>query len=633
LKTVYSPSHDVSVRRTDDSNATASWEGRSEFPDRDFQLYYATNNDDVGLSLLTYQSGDRDGYFMLVASPRFSIPKERILPKQIVFVLDRTGSMQENNKMEQGKNALKFCLNNLNANDRFDVITFNETPDILTKALVPASTENVEKAQKFVAGVEASGGTNIDEALRAALGLLKNTEGTQKMVVFLTDGLPTVGETNIDTILANVQRMNGSSRLVSTTNDNLKEAAGTRARIFSFGVGYDVNVPFLDRLSEQNRAEADYVRPTENIESIVSAFYSKVTSPILANLSLAFNGAEVYDVYPKELPDLFKGGQLIISGRYRGSPSGGVKLAGYAQNQQATYTLANGFGDSAARSGLVPRIWATRKIGYLLDQVRLHANKEVIDEIVRLSKEYGIITPYTSYLADERTDSLLSEVARPAGGTIPLNAATSYKLDSSAELKAHAEARKDLTDLGLLYQRGDAGAGATARAINSRGYQNAGQAPSGAQGGFGAGGGRGGGGFGLGGSLAEDTSVGKLSRSQVSVRFGDANELAKKNSQNSNRPGYQQVSDVARVQSVGGRTFYKSNKVWFDNNYPSGQKVVKVQALSDAHFQLLKAIPELNKYAAVGDEVVLNLGKISVQFGKEGKEKLTDAELKELTGK
>jgi hypothetical protein len=142
----------------------------------------------------------------------------------------------------------------------------------------------------------------------------------------------------------------------------------------------------------------------------------------------------------------------------------------------------------------------------------------------------------------------------------------------------------------------------------------------------------GGAGFGRGGREAED-AVSKLSRSQVSVRFGDANELAKKNAQNSNRAGYQQISDVARVQSVGGRTFYKSNNVWLDNNYPSGQKVVKVQALSDAHFQLLKAIPDLNKYAAVGDEVVLNLGKISVQFGKDGKEKLTDAELKELTGK
>src|SRR5205823_2077267 len=108
--------------------------------------------------------------------------------------------------------------------------------------------------------------------------------------------------------------------------------------------------------------------------------------------------------YPKELPDLFKGGQIIVSGRFRGIPTGGVRLTGFAQDRPATFHLDHAFGENAARSGLVPRIWAARKIGYLLDQVRLHANQEVIDEIVRLSKEYGIITPYTSYLADERQD-------------------------------------------------------------------------------------------------------------------------------------------------------------------------------------------------------------------------------------
>lgn len=631
LKTVYSPSHDISVRRIGEHEAAASWEGHGEIPDRDFTLYYATNADDVGLSLLTYPTGDNGGYFMLIAAPRVNIPKERILPKQIVFVLDRTGSMASNNKMAQARNAMKYCLDSLNANDRFDVITFNESADVLTRSLVPASPENVAKAQKFVAETDASGGTNIEEALRAALGLLKNETGTQKMVVFMTDGLPTVGETNVETILANVKRMNGGERVVTAS---LKEAQAKDdgTRIFSFGVGYDVNVPFLDRLSEQAHATADYVRPEENIESIVSSFYGKVSSPILSRVSLAFDGIETYDVYPKEMPDLFKNGQLIVAGRYRGNTAGTVRLSGYAQNQPANYKLANAFGDGAARSPLVSRIWATRKIGFLLDQVRLHSNKEVVDEIVRLSKEYGIITPYTSYLADERQDALVNQPV--TGPTVRFS--TTYNLDSAVAAGGAFRAREELKQLSDRDTKATVGAEATLRALNSRGYQDANRAPASNQGGFG-GGGLGGGRSGLpasggvpggpGGATGRNGLALDYSRVADQVAAKRANKAA------DNRPAYQQAQEESRVQAVGGRVFYRRNNIWFDNNYPSGQKVIKVQALSDAHFQLLRARPELNKYAAVGDETVINLGKVSVQFGKEGKDKLTDAEIKELTEK
>lgn len=622
LKTVYSPTHDVSVRRLDDRSASASWEGRGEFPDRDFTIYYSTSSDDVGLSLLTYQSGDRDGYFLLIAAPRFSVPKEKILPKQIVFVLDRTGSMQANNKMEQAKNALKFCLDNLNPNDRFNLITFNESADTLFKALVPATRENVVKAQRVVADLEASGGTNIDEALRAALNQLKSAEGTQKMVIFLTDGLPTVGETNVEKILDNVKRLNEAERLAlmgRLTPQRAKELAGAAARIFCFGVGYDVNVPFLDRLAEQSRAEADYVRPEESVESIVSAFYAKVTSPILARLSLAFDGVDTFDIYPKILPDLFKGGQIVIAGRFRGDGPGTVRLVGHMQGQQATYRLERAFGENAARSPLVPRIWATRKIGYLLDQVRLHQNQEVVNEIVRLSKEHGIITPYTSYLADERQDLAVRERLLPEGVY-----SLAYDLDNTVVRRAESDAAQELR-LQLGRDRGVSGETEAHRSLNSKGYQGANRAPAGAQGG------RGGlGGGGLGGVPREE--LGKKARKDISVDYLSA-YTAPMDGAAQNEPGYKQVQANARVQAVAGRVFYRRNNIWFDNGYKSGQKVVKVRALSDAHFALLRAVPTLNRYAAVGEEVVLTVGKTAVQFGKEGKEQLSDAELKEITGR
>lgn len=654
LKTVYSPSHDVSVRRTNDHTATASWEGRGEFPDRDLTLYYATSASDVGLSLLTYESGDRPGYFMLIAAPRFSVPREKILPKQIVFVLDRTGSMKSDNKIEQAKGALRFCLDSLHPTDRFNVITFNEGTDLLAKSLLPASPENVKKAKRFVQDIEASGGTNIDEALRAALTLLRDAEGSQKMVVFLTDGLPTVGETNVEKILENVRALTGGSRLASARPVEAKpvlslrsrlalskaegEAAGDRARIFCFGVGYDVNVAFLDRLAEETRADADYVRPEENIERIVSAFYAKITSPILTNLRLAFEGVETFDIYPKNLPDLFTGSQIVIAGRYRGNGPGTVRLAGSAQGKESAFRLANAFGESAAHNALVPRIWAARKIGYLLDEVRLHQNREVIDEIIRLSREYGILTPYTTYLADERQDLAVRGRLLLPEANAPL---VEYDVDNSVIVRSDREARVELE---ALAGRGRASSGAmeTHRSLSAKGYQKADRAPASAQGEVagrlgnmsrGPYGGAGVFGDGIGGIGAgqQGPALSAPPRNVLAQDYADVSKLALGKA--ANTPGYKQIQDSARMQAVAGRVFYRRKDIWFDKDYKSGQKVIKVKALSDAHFQLLRAVPGLSKYTTVGEEVVLVLGKTAVQIGKEGKEKLTPAEMKELTTK
>ncbi len=618
LKSVYSPTHDVSVRRTSDQEASASWEGTGEIPDRDFLLYFSTSSDDVGLSLITYPTGIEGGYFMLIAAPRFNVPKDKILPKQVVFVLDRTGSMQSNGKIKQAKNTLKYCLDSLNTNDRFNVLTFNESVDFLNRSLMPANHDNVEKAQRFVRDVDASGGTNIDEALKASTGQLKPENGSQKMIVFLTDGLPTVGETNVETILHNVTMMNRGDKVVSTSKTVLRDAAGVGARIFCFGVGYDVNVPFLDRLADETHAQADFVRPEENIESIVSSFYAKISSPILTNVKLEFDGIDAYDIYPKTMPDLFKGGQLMVTGRYRGTAPGTVRLTGSAQGQSAAYKLPNAFGENCARSSLISRIWATRKIGYLLDQIRLKSNQEVIDEVVRLSKEYGIITPYTSYLADDRQDLAVRAASGPA-----VLGSTTYELDNTRLFRLGEEARREVSDLRLRDEKSSVGAEATGRALNSLGYQNANRAPAGTQGGF--------------GGMAGDRFSGGEGRGGYALDYGRADVMLRKKDNGvsgpADKPAYQQVQDAARVQAVAGRVFYRRNNVWFDNNYPSGQRVIKIQALSDAHFQLLKARPDFGKYAAVGDEVLVSLGKVSVQIGKEGKEKLTEAELKELTAR
>ena len=606
LKSIYSPSHDVSTHRTDDHNGSASWERHGDLPDQDFVLYIGTGEDTVGLSLLTYQGADKDGYFMLLAAPRVIIPRAKIMPRRIVFVLDRTGSMMSNHKIDQAKEALKFCLDNLSPEDSFDVISFNESPDLLSRSLLPATKANADKARTFVSNVDASGGTNIDEALRTALKVLDGKTSDPRMVIFLTDGLPTVGETNVTTIL-----------------DNIRKAAsameGSQVRIFSFGVGYDVNVPFLDQLAQDSRGANDYVRPEESIEKIVSAFYSKVTSPIMSDVKLAVDGVDILDVYPKNMPDIFKGSQLVIAGRYRGDREGTIKLTGSALGQPLSFQLPHAFGRNSATSSLIPRIWAVRKIGYLLDQVRLHNNQEVINEIVRLSKDYGIITPYTSYLADDSIQPPPMVTLR--GGV------SSYKLEDRFMEKAASSAGES-----LLRARGfgTSGGSAVAQGLNSGGYQGANSAPAQRQGralndmaAF-YGGGAGSGGFGA----NSNGGRGSVDRSDLSLNYGDAK--GEVTNSHSNIPLYKQVAQNSAVQSLAGRVFYLKQNIWFDNNYQSGQKVIKIKAFSEAYFQALRAVPMLNKYAAIGDETVVSVGKNAVQFGADGKDTLTDADLKDL---
>ncbi len=627
LKNIYSPTHDVSIRRDGERAASAVWEGVNDASDRDLTLYYATSGEDVGLSLLAYKSGDRDGYFMLLAAPRVTVPKSRILPKQIIFVLDRTGSMS-GEKIKQARKSLLYCLDSLRPQDRFNVITFNESPDAWSRTLRPATEDNVANARHYVEAIEASGGTNIDEALHAALTLLKSEEGAQKMVVFLTDGLPTVGETDTNVILqhvrsftdahANVESANAAHtegvRSVSdlTRRDPRRPPTTFPARIFCFGLGYDVNVPFLDKLANLGRGDADFVKPEEDIEAKVSAFFAKVASPILANVRLAFDGADVYDVYPKTLPDLFTGAQLVITGRFRGEGGGTVGLAGSeASGALATYRQSARFAQADSRNDFLPRIWATRKIGYLIDQVRLSENpqgqKEIIDEIVRLSRDYGVITEYTSFLVDEREQTalnLLTDANSANNFAYGAGNATILREEIARRAGRNGVAGPGATDQSLRAKdlfRNDKAVSryqSAAGGVNTQADLSLQTAPSAARGNFGAGGTGGG-------------------RADWSLAAGAP-------------PAGSRVT----VQAVGDRVFYRqANHVWQDNAYDGKkQTLYKVQAYSDAHFALLKALPALAAYSSVGEDVIIRLGSAAVQIGKTGRDKLTALEVKRIVG-
>ncbi len=417
VRNVYSPTHAIESKadgntlrisgewKTDSSSDNAS----SSNAARDFVLYLTQSQSRVGLNLVTQVVPDEDGYFMLMAAPDPTLQAKEIAAKDAVFTLDTSGSM-EGAKIEQARQALLSLLGNLNPTDRFNIITFSSDVNTFHDQLVDATPQNIQKAREFVKAIKAVGGTDIDEALRTSLKMF-HADGTRPhQLIFMTDGQPTVGETDTDTILQNVRKIQPKVAMIAgqlTPGTKFPDdywQNGNLARIFVFGVGYDVNTKLLDELAEENRGASDYVLPQEDIEAKVGSLYNKIAFPVLSNAQLDWGGANVYDVYPRQLPDLFKGSQVVVFGRFKTTSSTRIRLTGDA-NGQAQNVFADGdFKTVSTDNDLLPRLWAMRKIGFLLDDARrkgVAPDEEVKAEVIALSKKFGIVTPLTAALISE----------------------------------------------------------------------------------------------------------------------------------------------------------------------------------------------------------------------------------------
>ncbi len=387
LGPLYSPSHEVEIRRRDARHAVIGYEDKSVRPDTDFQLFFGpAGGESINGRLLAFNDGREEGFFLLMLSPRADVAAGRVLPKDLVFVLDTSGSMAERAKMAQAKKALHFCLANLEGGDRFEIVRFSTEAEALFSALRPATAANIRRADEFVEGLKPIGGTALAEALDLALRPLhgRAASGRPCMVVLITDGKPTVGETGEEAILRQV-----------------KKAAGDETvRIFSFGVGSDINTHLLDRLTAETRAASQYVLPEEDIEVKVSSFFEKISLPVLVSPRLSAGGpVRLGKMAPAALPDLFKGEQLLILGRYEGSGRSDITLRGSVNGRAENWVYQVTFPEEAKEHDFIPRLWASRRIGYLLDQIRLNGEeKELRDEVVELARRYGIVTPYTAFL-------------------------------------------------------------------------------------------------------------------------------------------------------------------------------------------------------------------------------------------
>ena len=552
LKSIYSPSHSIEVKRDGATRATAGYEASNVEPDTDFALYFAPEKDELGVNLLTHRARGEDGYFLLLASPGVDVKEKQVVLKDIAFVLDTSGSMA-GKKLEQAKKALHFCVENLNDGDRFEIMRFSTEVEPLFDKLTEASKQHRARAEDFIKDLRPMGGTAIDDALNKALKLRPESHSDRPFVViFLTDGRPTIGTTDEDQIVANVRK-----------------ASEGHTRIFCFGIGGDVNTHLLDRIAEDTRAVSQYVLPEEDLEVKVSSFFSKIKEPVLANPALKFTGdVRATKLYPSPLPDLFKGEQLVLAGRYSGQGDSAVLVEGTVNGTTKKFSYEVKFPEAASENEFIPRLWATRRVGYLLDEIRLHGESaELRDEVAELARKYGIVTPYTAYL-------ILEDEAQR---NVPMAARSMQHFDS--DRAARSEAGRVWQD----FKQERAGEAAVADARSSLALKAA-NAPAPAAAG---------------------------SAQAFSRRYGFASVAGAEGS-GWVRGGAGDDSSQSRVaqyaqqtQFVGGKNFFQNDKQWIDSAVQkhSNGKRVRIQFGSSEYFDFMARNPRALPWLALGQNV------------------------------
>ncbi|MDR0355042.1 MAG: VIT and VWA domain-containing protein [Deltaproteobacteria bacterium] len=389
----YSPLGDLDVK-SDGSSTTLTYAVKDAEPLRSFQLSYREEADSMGGLILSHRPDpSEDGYFLFLAEPSSSLDSEPIMAKTVVFCLDVSGSMS-GHKIVQAKAALNFVLDRLNPEDSFDLVEFSSRAKAWRPELEAMNEENRLAAKNYVKSLREGGSTNISEALAKSLSLVTGTNPSY--LIFLTDGEATIGEMD-------------ERKLVQISREN---NPNQKTRIFSFGLGHDVNARLLDALAIESRGQATFVGVSEDIEEKVSSFFSKMAYPALIKPELKIN-RQVNRLLPAALPDLFRGSQLVLVGRYAESGEAAFSLTGLEGEKEVRFEYKANLADGPVEGGeFIARLWAQRRIAEIIEEIdqsqSSQPNKELVEELTGLSKRYGIMTPYTSFLAVE-SEMVVSE--------------------------------------------------------------------------------------------------------------------------------------------------------------------------------------------------------------------------------
>jgi len=383
----FSPTHALEVTR---NGGRLRVEVDEEVVGR-FSLFLPLAGDALGMSVATHRPPGEDGYFMLTLSPGRVTGAAQ--PRDVTVVMDVSGSMS-GEKIVQARAALRGLLDTFDRRDRFRLVSFSTDVHRLSEGWLRATGSELGRAREWVDDLMADGGTNIGGALDEAFRL-ESPAGRLPVVIFLTDGLPSVGEQSPERLADRAQRMAG------------------RARVFAFGVGNDVNTHLLDRLSEAARGSTDYVEPGENVERAISLLAAKVRHPVLTDVEIGDVPVTWTEIYPIRIPDVFAGEELVLFGRYQGEGDGTITVRGSRAGRTEAFETNAAFPRSTGANDYLPKLWASRKLGHLMRQIWTEGETPSLqDEIRTLALRYGLPSPYTSYLVQE-PDAV---VARGVGG-------------------------------------------------------------------------------------------------------------------------------------------------------------------------------------------------------------------------
>ncbi len=576
LKNIYSPTHEVKIKRSGDRQATVTYEAEREVPASDFRLFYDLGRGKVSTKVLSFRpDDDEDGYFLLLATPKIQSEEEKLPAKTVVFVVDRSGSMS-GKKIEQARGALEFVLANLKQGDLFNIIAYDSAVESFRPELQRYNDETRQEALGFIEGIYAGGSTNIDEALQTALGQLSDDK-RPSYVVFLTAGLDTAGKTD-------------ESQIV----DRARQANKVRARVFSFGVGYDVNSRLLDKLVRENFGQSEYVRPEEDIEDRVSRLYRRIEAPVLTDVKLEFtfdekegHGKPINRVYPKGVFDLFAGEQLVMVGRYQTPGTAKVVVSGSIGEKEQTYDFpAKLIKESDDESfAFIEKLWAVRRVGEILDELDLKGkNQELIEELVGLSTRHGILTPYTSFLSDENTR--VTDLAT--------NASTATRRLSALEQTYGAGGFSQRAYKGAMQRANVAAAPASPSIADMAG------APAES---------RSGGMFGMGHMDAFGFGGGR-----TTTPYGSAAPVQSAPGMAAGQPLAEAENEMAEAQQtvrqIANRAFYRREGRWIDStaNEDQQKNAVRVKQFSDEYFRLARIHgKEFTQYIVFDEPVIVNV--------------------------
>ena len=408
FSTPYSPTHPISEQRRDGTlRVSVAPPVRG-----DVDLVLPFRHGLVGGTVLTHAEPGEDGFALLFLSPPASSETAEV-GRDLTLVVDVSGSMS-GDKIDQAKAALIAALGSLRAGDRFRLIAFSNGVRSFREEFTAATPGALTDARSFVDGLTANGGTNLAAAVEAALSGRSDGERMQ-VVMLLTDGLPSIGEQAPDRIAA--------------------EAAGRigRTRIFTVGVGPDVNTYLLDRLAVEGRGSATYVAPGADIGDAVGGVLAKLSRPALMDLRIVEAPVTLTDMAPGALPDLFYGEELVVLARYRGQGAGPVAIEGTRNGRRERFTLNAEFARHESGNGYIPPLWASRRIGELTRQIRLEgANPELVNRVRGLGLRYGILTEYTAYLVQEPG----TIASRPPPMPMAAGAAAARKMTGAREFDA-----------------------------------------------------------------------------------------------------------------------------------------------------------------------------------------------------